>query len=102
MGFTEQAAVAVLAAFQAKMRIALCAAAYDVAGEAVNPKNRVDEKRQRLAASIIQSGGSSYLEAFSWVAASLGVDTNTADAALKTAIANNWNKLAGVTPAEAA
>jgi hypothetical protein len=102
MAFSDQAALAVDAAFQAKVRVALVTAAVDVMGEdKTGMSDAKYGKRQALAYAVLQSGGASQTERFAWaVAANVAVSSGSTDSDIQFTVNSVWDDMSGVVGGE--
>jgi hypothetical protein len=82
---------------QQKVRVAAVSAALNIAGEATTTKNTVDEKRHRLAETVLADGCLDQLERFMFAVVATGAITPAStDAQIDTRVAAIWDDLAGV------
>ena len=93
------------AAFRQRIRCAAVAFAQTVMGQNPSTFNRVDEKRQALAALVLADGGAATLDRLSYGVACrinpANVTTPT-DAEISTGVQQSWNDLALITGGELA
>lgn len=103
MTYTEMDTLANDATFRKRVRCAALGYAQTVLGETPSTHNRLDEKRNALAAATIADGGSAMLDRFTWgLATRPGFSGTPTDADIDFAIQTGWDDFALVTAAEAA
>lgn len=103
MTYTEMATLATTDSFRTRVRCSSLSYAQVVLGENPSTHNRLDEKRNALAAATLSDGGAAMLDRFAWgLATRPGFSGTPTDADIDFAIQTGWNDFALVTAAEAA
>jgi hypothetical protein len=103
MAYVDQATLADDVTFRARIRVAIMTAAVQVQGEAKSGFSDAQYgKRQALATAILATGGSDYIDRFSWaVATNVAVTAASTDSDIQFTVNSMWDDLAGVTENDA-
>lgn len=101
MPYSTDYALVISTTFQNQLQMSMVKAANSISNEARTIRNVVDQKRNRLALTIL-SNPSALVVQFAFAAVGTGLTGIPTDAQIDTAVSSVWNAIAGVTPADLA
>jgi hypothetical protein len=102
MSMKDSADLAVHQGFRSRVRVAMVAAALNVAAEGASGNAAVDQARQVLSTRVLGSAMADFLDSFAWICASnaqiSGEGILAPDGDLQYAVNSAWNAVAGAKP----
>jgi hypothetical protein len=101
MAYAQDYALVISTVFQNQLQMSMIKAANSISNEARTIRNVVDQKRNRLALSILSNPSGALIQ-FAFAAVETGLISGATDAQVDTAVSTVWNAIAGVTTADLA